>query len=195
MRKRLTLVLLLILLVTGGVYLFKDTFAKYFSTASKSKPLAVAKWNFDKENLGEGKEFVVNISPSADPTSLTAGKIAPGASGTFSLNLTNAQGDTAVEFTLKLGEVSGKPTNLKFYKDSGFVNEIDSQGIKGIMKAKDGTGLNAVVYWKWPYYTSSVADGQDTTAGSAAANLNVPITIEASQAQPGTEAVVSKFLD
>ena len=98
-----------------------------------------------------------------------------------------------------MGTVTDKPTNLKFYTDSTYATEFvpGTTTVTGQLAAKDATGLNVTVYWRWEYETGTVTSGvatgdaADTTAGEAGTALSIPITIKGVQVQPSTTAITS----
>lgn len=189
MKKKNFILVLVLLLLFGGIFVIQDTFAKYYSKASKDQTLQVAKWDFDSENLS--KNLTVNLEGTVDPTSVVNNKIAPGTKGSFTIKLTNANTETAVDFKLLVGNITEKPDNLKFYSDAARSKELTATGITGTLKAQDATGLDVKVYWEWAYESGS--DDKDTAAGKKAQTMKVPVTIEGTQAKPSSTPVVSKI--
>lgn len=185
-KRRTTVILCLILMlsIVAACGMLASTYAKYTSQIDKTAPAEVAKWNFDVEN--ESVSFAIQLGQTVDATTLTAGKIAPGTSGSFNIPLTNGTTETGVDFTIALNTINDKPTNLKFYKDAAHQNELvpGTGTITGQIKAEDATGVTPTIYWQWPYETAG-GDSQDTTDGKAAADLTVGITITGVQTEPG----------
>lgn len=72
------------MIVIAGAYVV-NTFAKYSSTINKSRSVTVVSWNFATDNTGD--TFAVNITPSADESTLVSGKIAPGTECSFAINV------------------------------------------------------------------------------------------------------------
>ncbi len=113
--KKSLLVLVLLLLVGITSAYVASTFAKYTSKIENNNGTAtVAKWAFTTDNSAQ--TLTVNLDNTPDPSTLVAGKIAPGTSGSFNIALSNATTETGVDWTISLKNVTNKPTNLKCYK-------------------------------------------------------------------------------
>ena len=186
-KRRTTVILCLILMlsIVAACGMLASTYAKYTSQIDKTAPAEVAKWNFDEEN--KNVSFAIQLGQTVDANTLTAGKIAPGTSGSFNIPLKNGTTETGVDFTIALNTITGKPTYLKFYKDAEHLNELvpGTGTITGQLAAGDSNGLSPTIYWQWPYETAG-GDTQDTADGKAAAELTVGITITGVQTEPGT---------
>lgn len=188
----LVLVLLLLVGLTSGYV--ASTFAKYTSKIENNNGTAtVAKWAFTDDNSAQ--TLRINLANTPDPSTLVAGKIAPGTSGSFNVALKNTNTETGVDWTISLKDVSNKPTNLKFYKDSSHTTEITpgTGTITGQLAAKDSTGLTVPIYWAWEYETDAIAtnDPIDTTAGEAANTLTIGVDITGVQTRPSATAITS----
>ena len=188
----LVLVLLLLVGITSGYV--ASTYAKYTSKIENNNGTAtVAKWAFTTDNSAQ--TLAVNLDNTPDPSTLVAGKIAPGTSGSFNIALSNATTETGVDWTISLKNVTNKPTNLKFYKDSSHTTEITpgTGTITGQLAAQDSTGLSVPIYWAWAYETTAIAtnDPIDTTDGEAANSLTIGVDITGVQTQPSATAITS----
>lgn len=196
--KKSMLIVILLLLVAIATAYVGGTYAKYTGNVSGNGTASVAKWNFEADN--PISTLNINFTNTYDDSTLAAGKIAPGTSGSFLISLKNTLTETGVEFTLALGDATNVPTNLKFYKDASFSTEI-TQGsgtITGQLAAKDGTGINVPVYWKWEYETKdaqnsvTAGDTADTISGKAETlELTIPVTITGTQLAPSATAITS----
>ena len=115
-QKRNTFMLMiLLLLVTLTAAYVASTYAKYTAEITgKQGTATVATWAFDTEN--QSKTLTVALDETYDATTLVADRIAPGTKGSFAIQLTNANSETGVDFTMNVGTPTGVPTNLKFYK-------------------------------------------------------------------------------
>ncbi len=186
--KKSLLVVVLLLLVGVTAYFAANTYAKYASHITGNEATAtVAKWAFGTENAT--KTFTIALEGTVDTTTLVAGRIAPGTQGHFEVALTNKDTETGVDFTVKLNSITGKPTNLKFYRNSDFTGELTpgTTEITGQIKAEDATGVTIPIYWKWAYETAEIAtnDPIDTANGETPATLTVGLDIVGVQTQPG----------
>ena len=193
-KKKSLLVVALLLLVGITSGYVASTYAKYTSQiAGNNGSVTVAKWAFSTDNPTQ--TLTINFSGTYDPTTLVAGKIAPGTSGSFNVALKNNNTETGVDWTIKLNSVTGKPTNLKFYKDSEHTTELTpgTSTITGQLAAKDTTTLTVPIYWAWEYETSEIAtnDPLDTTDGEAAKELTIGVDITGVQTAPSATAITS----
>ena len=197
-RKNNALLLMVLLLLVGITSLFvSGTYAKYTAQITGNGTAKVAKWAFDTENAIT--TININLTETPDPTTLVANRIAPGTSGSFEIALTNANSEVGVDFTLSLDTIANIPTNLKFYKDNSYTTEIvpGTTEVTGQIEAEDGTGVNVPIYWRWLYETGTVTDGiatgdgDDTTAGTAANTLTIPVKIKGVQTTPNTTAITT----
>jgi len=192
-----SIVLLVLLVAVAVTALFvASTYAKYTAEVTGNGTVTVAKWNFKTDN--NNPTVTVNITPTADASTLVSGKIAPGTEGSFAVTLKNTS-ETGADFKVKLGTITGTvPTNLKFYKDADYTTELTADSaITGQIKANDSTGLEVKVYWKWVYETGAVTNGiaagdaDDTAAGETPATLTVPLIITGVQTQPSATAITT----
>ena len=171
-----------------------STYAKYTSKIENNNGTAtVAKWAFTTDNAAQ--TLTINLANTPDASTLVAGKIAPGTSGSFNVALVNTNTETGVDWTISLKNVTNKPTNLKFYKDSAHTTEITpgTGTITGQLAAQDSTGLSVPIYWAWAYETDAIAtnDPIDTTDGEAANSLTIGVDITGVQTQPSATAITS----
>lgn len=177
-------VLLLLLTVTAGFAVY--TYAKYTSTLNRTGVTRVAKWAFDTDNPGSTINFTLDQTYNAN--TLVSGRIAPGTSGSMAVQLSNANSEVGVSYSVKVGTITGKPANLKFYSDSSYQNELTpgTTTVTGTLTPRQAASASTTVtiYWKWEYDVSSAADVQDTTDGAAAAGLTIPVEITGTQVQP-----------
>ena len=193
-KKKSLLVVALLLLVGITSGYVASTYAKYTSQITDNNGTAtVAKWAFSTDN--PTKTLTINFSGTYDASTLVAGKIAPGTSGFFNVALVNTHTETGVDWTIKLNSVTGKPTNLKFYKDSEHTTEITpgTGTITGQLAAGDSTGLSVPIYWAWEYETSQIAtnDPKDTTDGEAGSALTIGVDITGVQTAPSATSITS----
>ncbi len=185
----LLIILLLFVVLTGGYV--ASTYAKYTSTITGNNGTAtVAKWDFEDDN--QATTLTIALDQTVNASTLVANRIAPGTSGSFQVALKNTDTEVGVDFVVALGAITGKPTNLKFYKDSSYSTELTpgTSTITGQLAAKDGTGVNVPIYWKWDYETAN-GDATDTSDGEAAASLTIALTITGTQVAPSSTAITS----
>lgn len=187
------LVIALLLLIGITSSYVAGTYAKYVGEVSGSATATVAKWNFETDNAITSLD--INLSETYDASTLVADRIAPGTSGSFSINVVNTNSETGVDFEVALGTVTNAPTNLKFYSDDTFKTEIvpGTDTIEGTIVAGDSTGLDIEIYWQWAYEQADVSTGDaaDTADGEAAETLTIPVTITGTQSRPSTTAITT----
>ena len=176
------IVLLLVVGVTSGYV--ASTYAKYTSDlGTKNGTATIAKWAFSDEN--SSRTLNLALDQTYDPDTLSSGKIAPGTSGSFSIELSNVNAEVAVNYELAIGTATNKPTNLKFYSNSNHTTELVNNKLTGTL-APGAAATTKTIYWQWAYETTN-GDAADNTAGEGAAtnaSMTIPITITGTQAQP-----------
>ncbi len=176
-KKLLVIILLLLFGVTAG-YL-SNTYAKYASTINGSGTVTVAKWAFDTDNADAN--FTINLDKTYDADTLIGGKIAPGTSGSFIIELSNENTEVGVSYTVSLGDVTNAPSNIVFKNGSTVIGAGDT--ITGTLTPGE-TGKEVTVNWEWPYYSSDADDVEDTADGAAAKTMTVNATITGVQIEP-----------
>ena len=182
--KKIRLSALLLALVMITSCMVGGTFAKYTSSADGSDTATVAKWSFD---VG-GTEItttdtitfdlfntIKDTNKTDNESDVFNGKIAPGTSGSFKLELKNTSEVNAL-YTIKLEEVEGTQVPL-YYSLTGsdnaaeWYNTIDTLNAAlankqiGMDTAPNNTASHTV-YWEWVY--QETGDAQDIADNDAA---------------------------
>lgn len=168
-RKLLVIVLLLLFGVTAGY--IAATYAKYAGTFNGSGTVTVAKWAFEEDNAST--TFDINLAHTYDVDTLVGGKIAPGTSGSFVIELSNEHSEVGVDYTITLGNTTNQPTNLTFSGGGTYTGTL----------TPGETGKQVTVNWSWPYETTD-GDDEDTADGVAANTMTVNATITGVQVEP-----------
>lgn len=179
MKKKSLLLAALLLLVGISSIFVAGTYAKYASTIDgKQGEAVIAKWTFATAN--EDITMDVDFTTTYDADTLIADRIAPGTSGTFAIELSNAGGETGVDYTITFGTIT--PTIAGLTLTSGG-SAIPAAGLTGTI-APNGSDT-VTINWEWAYEGN---DSQDTTLGEAGGasgtKLVVPVTITGVQTQP-----------
>ena len=191
----IALVVLLLLVTIASLIVATFAWARYTTTLPNgSASVEVAKWNVKAAENG--------ATFSKEYTHVVTDKMAPGTSGSMTAGIDVTGTEVDVEYKVIIMSVTNKPTNLKFYSDAEFKNEVtlpatipatgtqvgDTHLIKIGDASKTGT---ATIYWKWDYQTGTpdangVAEGDaaDTTDGQNAKPMTVTYRIDAWQVQP-----------
>ncbi len=188
--------LVAVLLTTCAI---SGTFAKYISTASGSDSARVAKWSIEVEGTD------IAISPDATITfdlfdtvkdtefaaeeNVTVGSgetiIAPGTSGSFTLDITNTS-EVDATYTIALEETNAGNIPLKYsvngtdWVDS--VAELTMTALTDVAIAKETGVAEQTVYWKWVFDNAAV-DAADLHAGQTDVT-DTALGIQADDATP-----------
>lgn len=182
-----TKLIIAILLVVAIILLGVFAYARYTSTLDgMSASATVAKWSFKKDGFN-----TLARTDGVTVDKIAADKLAPGTSGNINVDI-NAEGtEVSVDYVVTIKDVTNKPTNLKFYSDASFKNEItavDSKySVSGSIAANaaDKT-ISVPIYWKWAYNSTanSATDTADTTDGEAAKNMTFTVEAVGTQGNP-----------
>ena len=135
------------------------TWARYRTNTSGGVEAQIAKWSF-KVN-GEETQFAdINLADTIDFTHVATDKIAPGTNGSFDLVIDGSGSEVSIDYYINVN-AAGKPTNLKFYTDAQYSNEISIVNNKfsiedEILLLNINTPVTKTIYWKWDYRTSSM---------------------------------------
>ena len=179
-KKRLLVIALLLLFgVTAGYV--ASTYAKYTGSVEGSGTVTVAKWAFEDDN--SDVDFDVDLNGTYDADTLIAGRIAPGTTGSFTIELSNENTEVGVDYSIALSN-SNAPANLVFKNGNTVLGSGDT--ITGTLTPGE-TGRQVTVNWEWPYYTSASDDAEDTADGEAAESMSITATITGTQVQPVLE--------
>ena len=196
--KNSVVVTLLLLLIVASIGLIANTFAKYVATVNGESSMQVAKWAFSGDN--KDVVYTFDVAKTYAPSSLVDDRIAPGTYGVLPIEVNNEHSDVAVRYTVALGTVENKPTNLKFYlhrtgSEGSYVysDEITpgTTTFAGTLAAREATPQDANIYWNWEFEGGEGYDTADTVNGVAALTTRVPVTITGVQLAPSATAVAT----
>jgi len=177
--KNKMLIIVLLLLVGVSVKYVAGTYAKYTATVTAEGSATVAKWAFSQDNASTS--LAINLTTTADATSLVSGKIAPGTAGNFTLALSNENSDVGVKFDITFTGATNIPSNLVFTYGGNSFNANNGALTGYIAK---GETINVPITWSWPYYTSAADDTEDTADGVAANTMTINASIVGVQTDP-----------
>lgn len=175
--------------------LVSSTFAKYTSTVTGGDSARVAKWAFTYTNdlksevtsVSEKIEFdLFNVLKDSDGTSDETdidnddgSLIAPGTSGSYTLDFTNA---SEVNATYKVDFTSEETVEqIKYSKDGTNWVETIAQLNIGTTDIEMGDTASITIYWKWDFNADPSNDASDTAdgvAGNVQHAVNVSVTWE-----------------
>lgn len=178
--KIILLVLFMGVCITG--YFVSSTYAKYVSEITATGTVKIAKWNFITDTAG-----ITNFNIKLNDTNLVSNSlasddngnyyIAPGTEGSFTITLKNTS-DVAVKYDIELTNKNNVPTNLKFYKDTDYTNEITDVTTHTLNIGAANVPVN--IYWKWDYETEN-GDAADTTNGENGNTMTIDVKVTGTQ--------------
>lgn len=188
-----TIIVLIILSFLTG-----STFAKYLTEYKTTASLQIARWSVSEEFLVNGvsnESQKINLATTYNPETLVNGKIAPGTSGTFGVQIDATGTETGINYEIKFDRILGAIiNNLVFtYNNNTYSNLSElSNIISGNIAANaENKIVNLEIGWCWPYETvenGSFHDGdiQDTLDGSTIYNskYSFDVTITCTQDIP-----------
>lgn len=171
----------------GGI-----AYAKYITKITGKGILSVAKWAFNVELNKDSEDNIDLGSQTYDAKKIANGKIAPGTSGSFDVNI-NAKGtETGVDYTANFSDIVSKPQNLYFMVGNTKCNTFDElqAALSGHFDADDtDKEITKNIQWKWDYETTGNGktkeqnDLQDTTDGESANDFSFKLDIIGTQSQ------------
>lgn len=141
------------LVLTCGI-----TYAVYVQESVARGSSIVAKWRF-KTN-GSKSNFNIDLTKSA--SKLYNGKIGPGSSGSFDIDLDGTGSQVDIDYVISFSNLENVPKNMVFYADSDMVKNVNLESYKINGTITYGTNMKKkyTVYWNWPI--SSIDDGSDS---------------------------------
>lgn len=201
MKKKLSILAVLLLAVVTTAYSVSGTYAKYTSTFETSSTARVAKWaiKFGADETTSSTTFTFNLfdtikdTDGNDEADVKDGGtleniIAPGTQGSFNIQLYNAS-EVNAEYTLDLTLTNNDNIPVEFSKDgTKWETDITKLNITNDDPAEISMGKESevvTIQWRWPYSDSAVTgkdDEKDTDLGEAGlATLQVDAKITATQ--------------
>lgn len=169
-KRRHAIILAIILFILGLAMIVAGTYAFYRSTISGTINGSISVWTFKANN--NASSFNITLTPSQTTSTLNS-TMAPGTSGSFTINLSTKNNGLSADYTITFSGFTNKPANLKFYSDSNFTTETDitASGYKITGTLAANSEETKTIYWKWPLgNTSSI------TSDNSAANKNFSFT-------------------
>lgn len=186
--KKLTMLLCALLLLlsigTGGY-----TYAKYRTAVKGGGQADVAKWSF---SVGSDSEEIKNIklTNTVDKDTLVNGKIAPGTSGQFFINLDATGSEVGVDYNVKFSNEKNKPTNIKFsYSGQKYNSLSEITDISGKIGLDSNVKNRRIqILWEWDYETGTgdeitSNDEIDTQEGIANLDYSFDVIVTGTQSR------------
>lgn len=191
MNKKIKIALILVAIILIAALAISLAYSRYFSKITGTGEATVAKWSFKVNGKADNLGTITLGNTTAENSKVADGKVAPGTSGKFSVEL-NADGtEVALDYTIKFENLSDTfPTNLKFYTDAAHTTEISditTAGMTGTIGLSDSKTKTVEIYWAWDYQTGAddatkaTNDGIDTTDGVAAKTITFDVVVTGTQ--------------
>lgn len=144
----LTLLLVVLTLGIGGY-----TYAKYRTSVRGGGQVDVAKWSFKVNGDSEDLE-TIQLFETIDESKLVNGKIAPGTSGEFTINIDGTGTEVGIDYHIKFENEQNKPTNLVYYYENQKYNSLSEIGpaVNGTIFADEEDKIRDItIQWEWQY--------------------------------------------
>lgn len=185
-KKALMIIVLLVLIVLTTAW----AFSKYTTTVTGNGTARVAAWSFEV-NGPEGStiENVALTDTTIKEGTLVDGRIAPGTSGSFDIEIDASGSEVGVDYIIEISGLNAGPKNLVFTADG---LDVATDAVNGkitfsgaIAATATGTPVTKTINWAWAYETPEVAtnDVQDTT-DSGSGDLTYTIKVVGTQQNP-----------
>lgn len=188
MNKRIKTALILIAVILIAALAISLAYSRYFSEVTGTGEAVVAKWKFEVNGQADTIDTIVLGNTLSENSKVAEGKIAPGTSGNFKIELDATGTEVALDYTIEFKDATGAiPTNLKFYttknEDGTYANEM-TDILTGTMGVTDSDKTKTVdIYWVWEYQTGEdeaskeTNDGIDTLEGQAAESITFDVVV------------------
>lgn len=180
------LVCMLVLLISAGTGGY--TYAKYISSEKGNGQAEIAKWSFV---VGTDTEAIQNVSlvNTVESDSLVNGKIAPGTSGAFYINIDATDSEVGVDYKVQFANEKNKPTNIVFsYGGQKYTSLSEmADAIKGTITVDSTSKTRRIqIMWCWEYETGTgeeitTNDNIDTQEGISCLDYTFDIIVTGTQ--------------
>lgn len=173
--------------------LVSGTMARYTSTVTGSDSVKVAKWAWkyegnpiDLTSSGNAITFdLLETRYDSNGTDLESNDdvaedvIAPGTSGEFTLDFTNAS-EVRASYTVAFTVTNGSGIPLEYSVNDGAWSTTLSDITTGVSVAMNSSST-VTVKWRWAYNVSEDQNKADTTLGINEASLTMAISVTFTQ--------------
>lgn len=149
MKKKSAIIVTIALYLVCGI-----TYAAYVQSSVAKSTSIVAKWRFSAN--GSSSVFSIDLVESA--TNLYNGKIGPGSSGSFDIELDGTGSQVNIDYNVSFENLENVPTNMIFYTDASKTKNVNlaSYKIDGTLNYGSNMKKKYTIYWQWN------ANGNDT---------------------------------
>ena len=178
-------IMALAVLAAVGSYFIAGTYAKYTSTISGSDSADVAKWSWtiNNTNINSAETTtytfdLFNTIKDSDGTSaesdVTSGKIAPGTSGSFDINITN-NSEVNATYAIAFTATNGNNVPIEYSTDgTNWSSSVADLNVAATNIAKGASSATKTVHWRWAFTGAEGVDAADTALGFSANSSPAP---------------------
>ena len=187
MKNKIIYVLCAIMII-DSIYEITDTYGLFESNKTKLVDNPIASWNIliNNSNLNQNKTFTINNFQIDENTTVKNGRIAPGTTGYFDIEIDPSDTDVSIRYDITF-DCSKLPSNLtveSIEETNGYtIVRTDAYTYSNIItltNIKNGVKNNIRVHIKWQNVEEQ--NQNDTEIGlNKEYILNIPITITATQ--------------
>ena len=176
------------IMIFASIYEITDTYRLFESNKTKLVDNPIASWNIliNNSNLNQNKTFTINNFQIDENTTVKNGRIAPGTTGYFDIEIDPSDTDVSIRYDITF-DCSKLPSNLtveSIEETNGYtIVRTDAYTYSNIItltNIKNGVKNNIRVHIKWQNVEEQ--NQNDTEIGlNKEYILNIPITITATQ--------------
>ena len=192
-KKRIILVIL-ILLVTLISFIGGGSFSKYISQVDGNGVFEVARWAFSVNGQTESIG-TINLLKTANPETVTQGKIAPGTIGSFDITVDASGAQVGIDYDISFPREEKGPQNI-VYSANGHTSKtlVGLQPyLKGTINADDPQRTRTItITWEWPFEPNTsnqaeitTSDNKDTVDGQNLTQFEFDIVVSGKQVDTG----------
>lgn len=211
---RLLLWILVILLLALGALAASFAWTKYINSSVKNATVQIAKFHFELKNLNNESSATVQsgvvnfpFTRTDNNTNVANGIIGPNTYGVIEMIIDSTDTEVSYRYDLNL-TINNCPTNLKFYRDSAYTDEIDAVRTsqtendvttkvttilisKFVPVAEADAEHTEYVYWKWNYETGADTAQVNSNDIIDTADMNKEVTMQI--AATGTQMISYQY--
>lgn len=155
------------------IFLVKDTYAKYITTANESASMNIARWRIlvNNKDIRENSTTMATITPIFEGNdNISSGIIAPTSEGYFDLIIDATEADVSFKYKIEISVNQNSPvkdlvaTKYKIDDNEEITLTKDNQVIENTILHKDNTKpINIRVYIMWDDGENSTMDNSEDT--------------------------------
>ena len=167
----------LVLLLFGGFVPSVDrAYAMFGTSVVGYASYGVAPWSIDVK-INNSNDLNIDLKDTIIENNYNNLKVVPGSKGVIPVLLDFSGSDVEAYYTIKVGEDSELPSNIKFYSDSNFTQELSASNLSSNYVTIDNNidPIELLIYWQWVFT-------DDDESLWADKEITLDLVIEATQA-------------